>query len=159
MSLSVAFLDARTDLLPGEQPRWTGLTLAPLQSITLVNVLSGAPFYRPRGTFGALVFRGDVLPATPVITARTYDAGSPGKGTTGLSNALMSTAEGIDAGSRNESALIGLRETSLHYTNFGVANLKGDAASVEVRFTGADGSPLGSPVRFDLAPFGVEQLT
>ena len=159
MALSVAFLDARTALLPGEQPRWIGLTLAPLQSVTLVNVLSGAPFYQPRGTFGALVFRGDLLPATPAITARTYDVGSPEKGTTGLSNALMSTAEGIEAGSRNESALIGLRETARHYTNFGVANLKGDAATLEVRFTGADGSPLGSPVRFDLAPFGVVQLT
>ncbi|MEO6323251.1 MAG: PKD domain-containing protein [Thermoanaerobaculia bacterium] len=159
MALSVAFLDARVALAEGEQPRWVGLTLAPLQSVTLVNVLSGAPFYRPRGTFGALVFRGDVIPATPSITARTYDAGAPGRGTTGLSNALMSTAEGIEAGSRTESALIGLRETANHYTNFGVANLKGDAASVEVRFTGADGRSLGVPVRFDLAPFGVVQLT
>lgn len=158
MTLSIAFLDARELLPAGGQPRWSQITLAPLQSATLVNVLNGAPFFLPRGTFGALVIRGDAIPAAPAINARTYDAGSPEKGTKGLSNTLMSSSAGIEAGSRNESDLIGLRESPAHYTNFGVANLKGDAASVEVRFTSAAGLPIGSPVSFRLAPYGVAQL-
>jgi hypothetical protein len=53
---------------------------------------------------------------------------------------------------------VGLRENAGNYTNIGIANLKGDYVTAEVSFRGADGTTLGTPLRFDLGPFGVQQI-
>ncbi|HEV8267812.1 MAG TPA: PKD domain-containing protein, partial [Thermoanaerobaculia bacterium] len=156
MTLSMAFLDARqgTDT---KGLRWSSLVLAPMQSSTFVNVLAGPPFLLPRGSFGALIVQGEVAATEPTIMARTYSGAA---GTYGLSSGATSTNRGVrmDAGS-GENLLVGLRETDTHYTNLALANLQPDEAVAEIRLYNAKGEPLGAPVRVDVPPFGLRQLT
>jgi photosystem II stability/assembly factor-like uncharacterized protein len=158
MSLSLAFLDGQG---PGTAPVFHAITVAPLETKTFVNVLASAPFSLPRGSYGALLVRGDATPVPPVLSGRTYNAGT-GSGTFGLSvPAVPVPSSGIapqatDAGSLT---LIGLRELpGTAHTNLVLANLSGGAATASISFLDGHGAALGARVDVSVPAFGVRQL-
>ncbi|MEO6325312.1 MAG: PKD domain-containing protein [Thermoanaerobaculia bacterium] len=161
MTISLAFLDGQVALTNPNSLVWSQYVLAKGQTITFANVLKNPPFSLPKGKYGAILVRGDVLPSQPVFSSRTYNSGT-GSGTYGLSMAATAVSGGVHLGAQAPAAvaasrLIGLREDAGSYTNFGMANLKADYASVEVKFLDANGNPLGTPVMFNLNPYGVAQ--
>jgi photosystem II stability/assembly factor-like uncharacterized protein len=157
MSLSLAFLDARST---GAAPRFVPISVGPLQTKTFTNVLAGAPFSLPKGSFGALLVRGDVVPAAPVLTGRTYNAGAAANGTYGLSVPAVPIPSGLTAQASGSptTTLIGLSEVpGVAHTNLVLANLSGDAAAADVSFVDAKGTPIGATLHVSLPAYGVKQ--
>src|SRR5262249_21154652 len=58
MVLSIAFLDGHG--AGSTALSFSSITVGPLETKTFVNVLASAPFSLPRGSYGALLVRGDV---------------------------------------------------------------------------------------------------
>ncbi|HVO52564.1 MAG TPA: PKD domain-containing protein, partial [Thermoanaerobaculia bacterium] len=143
---SVAFLDARAPVTDYSQLTWTPISVPPLSVMQSANLLANQPFNQPIGAYGALMVRGDVAPLPPVITARTFNAGDPTKGTFGLSVPQSSVAGGVSTQAvAAASALIGLRQNDSAYTNIGLVNLHNDWATVELDFfDGLSAADLGT---------------
>ncbi|HKC23805.1 MAG TPA: PKD domain-containing protein, partial [Thermoanaerobaculia bacterium] len=147
MTLSLAFLDGRS--AGSAAPRFVAVTIGPQRTRSFPNVLASAPFSLPKGSFGALLVRGDVLPAQPVLNGRTYNAGSGSAGTFGLSVPAVPIPSGLTAQAAGgpPPTLIGLREApGIAHTNLVLANLGSDPASVQISFVDAKGAALGTPL-------------
>jgi hypothetical protein len=84
MTVSLAFLDATSSVTDPAALPWNTIVIPARSALAFPNVLRNPPFFQPKGKFGALLVRGDVTPALPVITSRTYNSGT-GQGTYGLS--------------------------------------------------------------------------
>jgi PKD repeat protein len=159
MTLSLAFLDGRAT--GSAAPRFVSVTIGPLRTRSFPNVLASAPFFLAKGSFGALLVRGDVLPAQPALSGRTYNAGSGNAGTFGLSVPAVAIPSGLTAQEAGgpPPTLIGLREVpGVAHTNLVLANLGSDPATVQITFIDGKGAALGTPVRADLAAYAVRQL-
>jgi PKD repeat protein len=158
MLVSVAFLSGTANTDPTKL-QWTQVYVGPQSTKLYKNVLSGPPFGLSKGSFGAILVRGDDVPASPVISGRTYNSGG-GSGTYGLSLPAVPVTGGVRGQSASAgNVLIGLREKSGDFhTNLTIANLAADYAQARVQFLDAQGSPLGSTLTVDLAPYGVHQI-
>ncbi|KAA0253675.1 PKD domain-containing protein [Acidobacteria bacterium ACD] len=164
MQVSLAFLDGRVDPDP-DGLVWLSITLGPQESKTYANVLNRL-FYKDRGSYGGILIRGDDVPVNPVISGRTYNSGSAG-GTFGLSVPAVRVSGGVTPqGAAASNVLVGLRQNpapdgqpaSGSRTNLSLANLKDEAARVELRFYNAAGTEIGQPVEVNLAPYRIAQI-
>ncbi|MEO8586705.1 MAG: PKD domain-containing protein, partial [Acidobacteriota bacterium] len=155
---SVAFLDGRTVANPANLA-WQPLTIGPRKSLSSSNVL-GEFFGQAKGSYGAVLVRGDAAPVPPVITARTYNNGDPAKGTFGLSVPATQASSGVSQQSlAAQQLLIGLRDDATAYTNIGLVNLiSTDWSHAHLTFFDRDGTNLGV-IDVDVPPWGVVQLT
>ncbi len=98
-TISVAFLDANHPVDDQAQLPWVDkIVVPPLGLVASPNVL-GEIFGQPleAKAYGALMIRGDVAPAVPVVTARTFNAGDPTKGTFGFSVPPTSVTGGVSS--------------------------------------------------------------
>jgi PKD repeat protein len=154
---SLAFLDGRKVVDPKDLV-FKPVTLAAQQTMTSSNIL-GEFFEQPLGSFGALIVRGDVAPAPPTITSRTFNNGDPTKGSFGLSVPSTHTSNGgPPQGSAAPQLLIGLRDDDVAYTNIGLVNLiSSDWSHAHLTFFDAAGATLGL-LNVDVPPYGVAQL-
>src|SRR5439155_16254037 len=135
MLVSVAFLSGQSNIGDASQLQWTQVFIDRQSTKSYKNILQGAPFSLSKGSFGAILIRGDNVPTAPVITGRTYNSGG-GSGTYGLSIPAVPVTGGVRAQAASASnVLIGLREKpGAFHTNFSLANLAGDFASAQVTF-------------------------
>ena len=138
---------------------WRALALVAGETKSYSNVLKNL-FRLDQGAWGVVLVRGDDIPVAPVIVSRTYNAAAAETaGTFGLSVPALSVAAGVQPQSATGgNYLVGLRHDSSYRTNLTVANLKDEAADVEVVFRGADGASLGSPAKITVEGRGVKQL-
>ena len=166
MNLQVAFLDgtAAISSLADLSGKWKTVSVSPNATRAFMNVVSSL-FALGKGSYGALLVRGDNSVATqPVVTGSTYDTSRGAGGTVGLSLAAISLPGGAGAGIQAADVttdLVGLRDDvkNPNHTNLAIANLYSDYVTAVVTFLGPDGSQLGQPVTMQLNPFGVQQLT
>jgi PKD repeat protein len=159
MLVSVAFLSGSANVDPSKLV-WTQIVIDKNSTKTYRNVLDNPPFGLPKGSFGAILVRGDNVPTAPVITGRTYNSGTPSAGTYGLSVPAVPVSAGVSGQSAAASnVLIGMREHPGDFrTNLTVANLGANAASADVQFFDANGLQIGSTIRVNLAPYGIHQI-
>lgn len=138
---------------------WSSLAIGPGETRAFANILAGF-FSAAKGSWGVVLVRGDVVPVSPVIVSRTYNAASSDvAGTFGLSVPAMSVANGVKPQSAaGGNFLAGLRHDDAFRTNLTVANLKDETAVVEVVFRDAAGNVLGSPAKVTVEGRGVKQL-
>jgi PKD repeat protein len=156
---SITFLDARNAVVDYSKLTWSAPIQVPaLGSVSSSNLL-GQTFGQPLGAYGALMVRGDVAPAPPVITARTFNNGDPTKGTFGLSVPATSVTGGVSSqAAAAASVLIGLRQNAAAYTNLGLVNLRNDWPKVELDFTDGQSSALLASMTVDLQPYQSLQI-
>jgi PKD repeat protein len=138
---------------------WVPQALVAGETKSYANVLKSL-FRLEQGAWGVVLVKGDDIPVAPVIVSRTYNAaGVDTKGTFGLSVPALSVAAGVQPQSAaGGNYLVGLRQDGTFRTNLTVANLKDEAAEVEVVFRGVDGAALGVPARIQVEGRGVKQL-
>ena len=138
---------------------WRPLALVAGETKSYANVLKSL-FRLDQGAWGVVLVRGDDIPVAPVIVSRTYNAATADTtGTYGLSVPALSVAAGVQPQSAaGGNFLAGLRHDASFRTNLTVANLKEEAAEVEVVFRGADGAALGTPAKIAVEGRGVKQL-
>ena|GEM_PF-1919213 len=138
---------------------WSTLEVGAGETRAFPNILANH-FGRARGAWGVVLVRGDSAPVSPVIVSRTYNAADADvKGTFGLSVPAMWVGEGVRPQSNAASSFLAdLRHDASYRTNLTVANLKDQAAEVEVVFRDESGTVLGSPARVIVEARGVKQL-
>lgn len=91
----------------------------------------------------------EILSDVPVVaTARSYAASQ--SGTFGQHLPALQERDGLGAG--EPGLLLQLTRSAERYTNLGAVNLGSGPCAISVRLHAADGSPLGAPFGFDLAP-------
>ncbi len=156
---AIAFLDANHPVVDYSKLTWSGAIQVPaLGSIASSNLL-GQVFGQSLGSYGALIVRGDVAPASPVFTARTFNNGDPTKGTFGLSVPGASVAGGVSSqASAAASVLIGLRQNAAAYTNLGLVNLKNDWPKIQLDFTDGLTSAALASLTVDMQPYQSLQI-
>jgi PKD repeat protein len=159
MLISLAFLSGQTSITDASQLQWSQVFIDRQSTKSFKNVLSNPPFGLAKGSFGAILIRGDDVPSSPVITGRTFNNGGA-SGTYGLSVPAVPVSAGVRTQSPSAgNILIGLRELPGEFhMNFALANLAGDYATAQVQFFDTSGLQLGTTIRVDLAPYGVHQI-